>query len=94
MSNCSVTLCSACLMHQCNITAQLNPNATVTFLYNASDSAVDFSAVGYTDLLRKKKFTRQYGTAAVCPSDIVSAWKRKELPIILIDIPNRKKVRS
>ena len=69
----------------------MNPNATLTFIYNASD-LVDSSSVEYTHLLREKKFGHWPATTAACPSDIVSFWTKKEIPTILIDIPNRKKV--
>ena len=76
-------------MYQCNINAQLTPNATVVFLYNDSD-LVDFSTVGYTSLSRKKKSSHH--TLAVCPSDMISVWRRNDKVLLVIDIPNRKKV--
>lgn len=92
MSNCSATFCSACLLHQCDITAQLNPNATLTFLYNASQS-IDLSTVGSTHMSHKR---RQVAAITVCPNDMVSFWKLKKrlrrITVAHIDIPNKKKV--
>ena len=95
MSYCSVTFCSACLIHQCNIITHLNPNATLTFLYNDSNNLVDFSGVGHTHRshVRTKKYGHQVVAAtAVCPNDMVTVWEKKGIPTALIDIPNRKKV--
>ena len=94
MHNCSATFCSACLIYQCNIITQLNPNATLTFLYNAS-GLVNFSGVGYAQWphVRTKKYSDQFvSSTPVCPKDMVSVWTKKELPTALIDIPNKKKV--
>lgn len=76
-------------MHQCDIAAQLTPNATLVFFYDDS-GLVDFSAVGYTSLSRKKKSTHQ--TPVVCPNDMTSVWKKIDKALLIIDIPNIKKV--
>lgn len=93
MHNCSATFCSACLIYQCNIITQLNPDATLTFLYNAS-GLVDFSGVGYAHQshVRTRKSNRAVESTTVCPKDMVSVWTKNELPTALIDIPNKKKV--
>ena len=94
MYNCSATFCSACLIYQCNIITQLNPDATLTFLYNAS-GLVDFSGVGYAHRshVRTKKVSNQVvASTAVCPKDMVSVWTKNKSPTVLIDIPSKKKV--
>ena len=91
MNFCSATFCSACLIYQCNIITQLNPNATLTFLYNVSD----YSGVRYAHQphVRAKKYSDQFvSSTPVCPKDMVSVWTKEELPTALIDIPNKKKV--
>ena len=94
MSKCSVTFCSACLIHQCNIVTQFDPNAALVFLYNDFNLG-GISAVEYAH--QSRVFTKRYDqelirATSVCPSEMVSVWTKNGVPTALIDIPNKKKV--
>ena len=94
MSKCSLTFCSACLIHQCYIATQFYPNTTLVFLYNASNLD-GISAIKSTH--QSHVFTKRYEpeiteVTSVCPSEMVSFWTRNGIPTALIDIPNKKKV--
>ena len=75
-------------MYRCDISVQINQNATLVFFYDASNS-VD---IEYSHLSRVKKFESHTRETPACPSNMISIWATEGPPTVLIDMPNHKKV--